>query len=199
MNENIMDQKYGIVVIEDQQKHLEEVKGLIEARSDIVSAVYAANLAAAIDTLNSRKYDGILSDAHFPEREGAPESPCGKQIIDYAMTNRLPFTIVTSTYHHGSKTEPISRASRSAGIELIDEEDVGDSESSSKRWSDGLATLVFLIDAQRAWQLTYEVKKSRLTGQESLQMIGPDGQQVKFSLEPYKEHALDEIRTRLRL
>lgn len=192
------NEKYQIVVVEDSPKHLEDVRGLIMGREDLVEAVYATNLAEALEQLNSKKFDGVLSDAHFPKITGGPEAPCGIDIIDYAMDRKMPFTIVTSDYHHGEKTESIHQRSGISGMGLIDQCIQGNEQGKtpSKRWGDGLATLVFLIDKSRAGQLNYVVVKAYgsigMTSNE-------DGELIRFSLPPFQKNALDKIKQILRL
>ena len=113
------------------------------------------------------------------------------------MENRFPFTIVTSTYHHAGKTEPVNQRSRNSGMELIDNNLPG-AEASTKRWADGLATLVYLIDLDREGKLKYGIVKSGGSDSKHIGMIGEDGG-IKFSLPPYEENALDEVKKKLRL
>lgn len=196
-------EKYQIMVIEDNPKHLEDVRGLITPREDLVEAVYATNLAEALELLNFRKPDGVLSDAHFPKAAGGPEEPFGIDMIDYAMERKMPFTIVTSAYHHGTKTQPVHERAVNSGIGLVDCYIEGDKEgeASSKRWDEGLVTLIFLIDKTRAGQIIYEIMPE-MRGQtdgKHVGMMDVKGQAIRFSLPPYQKDVLDEIKQRLRL
>lgn len=194
------NEKYQIAVIEDNPKHLEDVKKIITPRENLVEAVYATNLEEALALLNSRKFEGILSDAHFPRIAGGLEESSGIDMIDYAMEKRMPITIVTSAYHHGKKTEPISQRARDSGIELIDTYIEGnkEAESPTKKWSCGLATLVFLIDRARTGQLRFATITSMAADGEHLGISScqGEGNSVYFDLPPYKETALDEIKQR---
>ena len=192
-----MTKKYNILVIEDTPKHLVDVKELMDKRSDLIDTVYASNLYSALEVLASKEWDGILSDALFPEQEGGVELPSWIKIIEYAMGKRIPFTIVTSRYHHSTGVEPVSQRSRNSGMELID--NLGGLNESIKRWPDGLATLVYLIDAQNDGTLRYGVVRDGGADGKTMGMTNINGDGIKFSLPPFDEHALDEIRKKLRL
>ena len=217
-----MTNKYKIVVIEDNPKHLKDVRGLINKRQDLVKAVYTTNLADALYELDSRKHEGVLSDAHFPEHEGGPESPCGIQVIDYAMGHKMPFTIVTSDWHHGEKTEPISERSLCSGMEIIDDSRMGRFDHDirtrykknhvirtryKKKWGDGLANLVYLIDKSREGKLSYA--KLEDCDHDHIGMISSDdkyfespdseGNLIYYGQDSIRYPDLDKIKSKLRL
>lgn len=196
-----MNEKYKILVVEDNPKHLDDVRGLITQRNDLIDVVYATNLSEAISTLDSQFFDGVLSDAHFPKEVGSNEAPCGIGIIDYTMNKKMPVTIVTSAYHHGKKTQPIYDRALDSGIALIDEYIEGnkEGETASKRWNDGLATLVYLVDKTREGKVIFRDLENPFTGNTQLGMIDLEGEAIRFSLPPYVPNALDETKQKLRL
>ncbi len=58
-----------ILVVEDDAKHLADAKAETQKITDSglsIKADYATNLAEAIKCLESKKYDGIISDIFFP-------------------------------------------------------------------------------------------------------------------------------------
>jgi CheY-like chemotaxis protein len=200
-----MADKYKILVIEDNPKDLDDVTRLLIERGDLVEAIYFSNLGDALNELDQREgerdYHGILSDALFPEREGFSEAPCGIQVIDYAMDNQIPFTIVTSLYHHDEKVDPVCNRSRLSGMELVDNNGADwRKEAVTKRWGDGLAMLVSLIDMKQKGTLHFRPIRDFMPYKKYTGMVSDDGEAIKFSFPPHQENPyFDLVKRRLRL
>jgi len=52
--------------------------------------------------------------------EGKTEAPLGVLVSQYAFEHGIPHAMVTSTFHHGKKTQPVCEYARSKDMELID-------------------------------------------------------------------------------
>ncbi|MBS3171809.1 hypothetical protein J4449_04320 [Candidatus Woesearchaeota archaeon] len=151
-----MIKKLEILVVEDQPKHLADVKAVLEDRRQYgTEADYVSTLDGIKRELKEKKYDGILSDVFFPEKEGGEEAPSGLWVAEYGIQNGVPFVLVTSTYHHGSKTEPIhSWLCYDKGLALVDLQHLDENyqmkdsegESGRKNWKGGFLSLMFFIE-----------------------------------------------------
>jgi len=157
-----MTEKLEILVVEDQPHHLADVRAVIDSRRQYgIEADYVSTLDDAKRKLEEKRYDGILSDVFFPEREGEEESASGLWIAEYGLENKVPFILVTSTYHHGRKTEEVNQQLRikyKIGG-LIDAEPEGcspntDLEVKKKNWKGGLLALAYFIEdsRERGWE-----------------------------------------------
>ncbi len=149
-----------LLLIEDNKKHLTDAQQLLEERvaSGAISSVdYASTLDDAIQYLTTTRYDGIISDIFFPTAYGGNEEENGTKIGEYALQQGLPFVLVTSTYHHGRKTDPVCSWARTrADMELIDTmpETGRDGEAESKNWIGGYVVLSYLIEAKHVGEIT---------------------------------------------
>ncbi len=149
-----------LLLIEDNKKHLQDARQLLEERvaSGAIAGVdYAATFDEAMRYLTTTKYSGIMSDIFFPTSNGGNEEENGTKIGEYALQNGLPFVLVTSTYHHGRKTEPVSFWARTRpDMELIDTmpETGRDGEAQSKNWIGGYVVLSYLIEAKQVGEIT---------------------------------------------
>lgn len=149
-----MKEKLEILVVEDQPEHLADVRAVLDSRKQYgIGADYVSNLDDTKRKLEKRNYDGILSDVFFPEREGEAESAAGLWVAEYGRIYRIPFILVTSTYHHGDKTEPINHWLRRKGPKLVDWMPSDDeyyqrknSEGDRKNWEGGLLSLMYFIE-----------------------------------------------------
>ena len=133
-----MDEPLEILVIEDKEHHLKDAKELFKEKIDggvNIKVDYAINYEEAKEKLKTKLYAGILSDIFFPsgseadeidslksmlevakdyiEEEGFEgtfkgELPHGIMIAKYALEKNIPCVLITDTYHHGNKIEPIN-------------------------------------------------------------------------------------------
>jgi len=119
MNTNTLE----ILVIEDNQSHLADARKIFEERAGAgvpLRVDYASTLEEANAKLQSCSYGAIMTDVFFPEKDGDSESANGVKIGEYALQHQIPFVMVTSTYHHGGKTEPVNQWTRQRGVKLVD-------------------------------------------------------------------------------
>lgn len=77
------------------------------------------------------------------------ELPYGIMIAKYALKNELPIVLITDTYHHGEKTEPICMWARGKSIPLIDREEDKGYSFSGKDWLAGFGTLIWMLDGKK--------------------------------------------------
>lgn len=140
-----------ILVVEDNEKHLQDAKELLEGRVQAgvpINVDYASTLDEALGKLHCTKYDGVMTDVFFSRNQGTQEVSSGKDVATYALENRIPFVMVTSTHHHGYKTEPINQWIRANGLELVDADyKVGQGETVEKNWAGGYVALMYFIEA----------------------------------------------------
>ncbi len=142
-----------------------------------INVDYATTYEEAKQRLEEKRYAGILTDIFFPSRikgqnkneilselekssmnEGIAEKydklfndekPNGVLIVKYAKDNNISVRMITDTYHHGQKTEPINRLH---GIIMIDRglddpnfkdtQECYNKEWNSKNWKQGYVSLI---------------------------------------------------------
>ncbi|MDO8656425.1 MAG: response regulator [Nanoarchaeota archaeon] len=155
------EKQLELLVVEDTPSHMEDVQTLLKARVEAgvkLQVDYASTLQEAQEKLAARRYDGIMSDLFFPEKVGEETSDLGTQVARYALQQKIPFVIVTSTYHHGRKTESASRWLRDdVNIGLIDAStEDRDGEAIHKNWRGGYLTLMYFIEAVQEGVVTFK-------------------------------------------
>lgn len=149
-----------ILIIEDNPKHLEEVKKFIDERVN-AGADFETHFASTFEetkkALDAEQYDGIISDIFFPDKEGMPPEPPksgsldwvndvgGVKLVREAHARRIPFFLCTSTYHHGDKTQPVTTwLQKNKADFYVDEQDVGSGEAEHKDWQRAFIALAYL-------------------------------------------------------
>ena len=153
-----MENLCKILVIEDNPEHLKDVKRSLNERKSFMSASYTSNLEDALKMLNTEKYDGILSDAHFPKTENGAEELSGIDMMDYAIHHKLPITFVTSTYHYDRKTDRKTQRLRNkillhgTAISLV-----YNLIGKYKNWDEGIHKLLEFIDKAKNGEIKYSV------------------------------------------
>ncbi|KYK26062.1 hypothetical protein AYK26_01285 [Euryarchaeota archaeon SM23-78] len=143
-----MDKPLEILVIEDKEHHLRDAKELFNekiASGMNIKVDYAINYEEAKEKLKTKLYDGILSDIFFPsgsevdeidslqsilkeaerytgeidfEETFKGELPYGIMIAKYSLEKNIPCVLITDTYHHGEKTEPINGWTKAMNLEV---------------------------------------------------------------------------------
>ena len=151
-----------ILIVEDRPEQQEDIKELFHTRGDLIKADYGATLEEAYVLLEKKAYDGIMTDAFFPEKEGSHEDLNGDKIVNYAMENKIPWVVVTSTDRHGVKTQPITSLVRRYGHEIIHSpNDNMDADSDTKDWASGVVDLIYFIDGIEEGWLKFKEGKVR--------------------------------------
>lgn len=97
-----------ILVVEDKEHHLEDVKSMLDKRIVVgveLNIKYAKTLIDAYEKV--RDVDGVLSDVFFPYEEGENIEPCGYNLV-YRVTSLKKYVVVcTDGWHHGPHLEKI--------------------------------------------------------------------------------------------
>lgn len=117
--------KIRILVIEDSPDNLEEAE---ETLKDVINnsrleVRYTTTLKKAIEQIQGGiegPYDGVLSDIFFPYEGGDEPELYGTRVGEMLLKKGVPVFLITSTHHHGQRTEPASTWARSKGMELFD-------------------------------------------------------------------------------
>ena len=141
-----MKNPFTLLVVEDRDNHLEDVKAVIAAEQPRLpiqlNVLYARNLNEALSLFDSA--DGVMTDVFFPVSNGEEEVHAGQTLVGYCLTENKPVVWVTSTYHHGNKTDPINNWGRQRGLEMFDCPSVsGDHEALHKPWRKALYGLFY--------------------------------------------------------
>jgi len=142
-----------ILLVEDNPKHLADAKALLEDRVRVgaINGVdYATNLDEAVELVGIKTYDAIISDIFFPAEAGGIEEELGTFMGRYALDYNIPFVLITSTYHHGCKTQPACDWIRNRGMNLVDNPEAdkwGDSDY--KKWDDAYLSAMYLLEGIR--------------------------------------------------
>ncbi|MEK6901121.1 MAG: response regulator [Nanoarchaeota archaeon] len=148
-----------ILLVEDRPQHIAEAKQLLEERirSGIITGVdYASTLHQAMQSLRVGTYDGVISDVFFPSEEGEMEAQNGTTVAEQALFYSVPVVLVTSTYHHGTRTQPVCEWGRERGMELVDRymENERDAEDSTKNWSGAFFALAYIMEGKELGEIT---------------------------------------------
>lgn len=139
-----------ILLVEDNPIHLRDARAMLEKRllhKSIEGYDFATNLTDAQKLLHVNHYQGVLTDVFFPRKEGELEEQFGTTIGEYAIANKVPYILITSTAHHGEKTQPVCSWARNHGIEIVDAQLKGgfEGEASEKNWRGAYIALSYLI------------------------------------------------------
>ena len=146
-----MTEQNKILLIEDRETHLSHARAMLDhrvARNCILGYDFVTNLADAQKLLNEKKYGGILTDVFFPKEVGGLEEQLGTTVGEYAINNKIPYVLVTSTHHHGEKTGPVCKWAREHGTEIVDAQQKNNSfegEACEKNWKGAYMVLSYLL------------------------------------------------------
>lgn len=126
-----------LLVVEDNEKHIAQARQYFDARADVVQVTYATTLAEAQVAMNTKKFEGVISDIFFPtgksgedDREirrdlasklssrymdvtveweyGSAQPPCGIYVVEGAQERRIPVVLNTDQYHHSTRIGPVN-------------------------------------------------------------------------------------------
>ena len=187
-----MKNKIELLVVEDKPHHLADARELFNERikNGIALKVdYSTNYEGAERNMENIQYDGIISDIFFPNRNKERdifaiktilkkgEEYSGKADFDMIFKDELPYGIlvgelalkkeihlvlITDTYHHGNKTEPINGWASATQVPLIDRlvdeydwknngidyELAMQHQFSEKKWLEAYSTLMWMIEGK---------------------------------------------------
>lgn len=145
-----MKNPINILVVEDRANHIADCRVMFEEvlpKLPIqVNVLWAKDLMEAISLLPQA--DAVMTDVFFPASLGtSDEEPNGQKLVERCLTESKPVVWVTSTYHHGKKTEPISRWGRKRGLEMFDCQSADEGEASNKPWKEAFYGLLYCVVA----------------------------------------------------
>ena len=159
--------KKRILVIEDNEKHIEDAKKNFADKDVEVEYVETFNEfwenfwneGIMGDTFNKHHgFDGVISDIYFPEtseseefqrsllhKEGAPDSvelfPLGVRVALELSQNNVPFVLNTAGMHHGPKYSWICHMARSQEWPLVESGHSYWVDAGSKNWEEAYQKL----------------------------------------------------------
>jgi hypothetical protein len=98
-----------ILVIEDNQKHLQDAKNFFSAIEGIRVTYQECYKPFTGMTRNNtphlgddfRMYAGVISDIYFPIYKGKTVQPIGVSVMFQCKMMNIPCVLCTSGYHHG--------------------------------------------------------------------------------------------------
>jgi len=75
-----MTDKLEILVVEDREENISAAKNYFSKMENVL-VDYAKDYTEAITNLESKKYNGVISDIFFPQTTGSEERQLGKKLI----------------------------------------------------------------------------------------------------------------------
>ena len=147
-----LDKPQRILVVEDNPKHLKDVKEYIEQLKG-VEVDFATNLEEANKLLDSNHYKAAVSDIFFPDKEGGdPDNPKNAGSISMKFNDLgIHHVFCTSTHHHGKKQSEVEIHGKIYNEKFVngailesDERDLQDihyGETDEKSWQAAFRTL----------------------------------------------------------
>ena len=141
-----------ILVIEDRENHKNDFDEMFAAEIPKgnfpvqIEILHAADLATATHLIH--EVDAIISDVFFPDVTGGEERENGTEVAKLSLTMGKPILFVTSTYHHGSRTEPVNQWCVSHGVEMFDcypKKQYDETEAEHKNWKGSLFGILALL------------------------------------------------------
>ena len=147
----LMKDNLKVLFVEDRASHIADLNAMLAdelPRLPIhIIPLLAENLQWAMPVLE-KDADGVVTDVFFPaDAGGDPEQPNGQLIVEACLRLQKPVVWVTSTYHHGRKTNPVSEWGRQRGLEMFDCYKAGHGEAAHKPWKKALYGLLYTIVA----------------------------------------------------
>lgn len=142
-----MNDHMTMLIVEDNAAHLADAKKMLERELPLLpitlSVIYATTLEEAESLIE--RADIVMTDVFFPSTAGcSAEEPNGKNVVEMCLATNTPVVWITSTYHHGSKTNAVSEWGRKRGLEMFDC-DAGDGEAEHKPWKAALYGLLYAV------------------------------------------------------
>ncbi len=139
-----------LLVIEDRDNHWDDAKNFFSQPLPIeFEMLHATTLETALELLP--KADWVMSDIFFPTKTGNAEKTNCKQVVVECLKSGKPIVLITSTHHHGTKTEPVNKWARKLHVEIFDKESLLpgsrdlENEAEHKPWKDAFVGLMYLV------------------------------------------------------
>ena len=146
-----------LLCVEDRDNYLVDLQAMLATELPRlpfeVKVLYARDLATAAELFSQS--DAVLTDVFFPAIPGGDEEGNGQIIVARCLAEGKPVEWVTSTFRHGTKTNPLNEWGRHCGMEMFDSEKMGysvrrDEEAPQKPWKKAFYSLLCLmIDVEK--------------------------------------------------
>ncbi len=143
-----------ILFVEDGDGHFADLQQMLAIeipRLPIrVNALFARTQVEAEALLNQA--DAVMTDVFFPAEVGDKEAGNGLAIVALCLEKKKPVVWITSTYHHGTKTDPLNEWGCKHGLKMFDSctpdsTSENDTEGDHKPWKSALLGLFYVIVA----------------------------------------------------
>lgn len=90
-----------VLLVEDLVENIEKAKAVLE--SDGHDFIIAVTLEEALFALSTATFDAMMTDLHFPEKEGAENGhPCGLAVVAECTRRAVPVAVVSDINHHNA-------------------------------------------------------------------------------------------------
>jgi hypothetical protein len=190
-----------VLVVEDNPNHVADLEAMLaEERPRLpieLTVVIATNLFDA--TLQIGRSDAVMSDVFFPDDAGGAEMPNGKQVLIACLATKIPAVWITSTYHHGARTDPVNQWGRKHGFEMFDCLELAgknrDSEAEHKPWKAAFYGLLYSAVALELALL--DIKDGKLCGTEPGFYAGIGQHRVGLFLGTHDNDGKDPVITKM--
>jgi len=141
----------NLLIVEDNPKHMADLKIVLEQELPKwpiqMNTTWTTTLEDACYGL--QRADIVMSDVFFPTGSGGREAPNGQNVAAEALAAGKPIVLVTSTYHHGDRTESIHEWCLENKVTLFDCYSLNrNAEAAEKPWKRALYGLLVVATAQ---------------------------------------------------
>lgn len=125
-----------ILIVEDTTEQIAITAKLLQEKG--YQYLVAQNLEEAQFAIQTGKFDGVLTDLHFPEKESTDNTPpCGFAVLVLCTEKSVPVVMISDINHHFATyakivVESIAKLHPAGKIPFV---------MDSKNWSQGLQLL----------------------------------------------------------
>ncbi len=158
--------KLKLLVVEDRNEHFADFEKILTEQEFPIALdiTRAKTLKEALPLIPQA--DGVVSDLFFPTQAGGAEEPCGRNVVEECLKIGKPVIWITSTWHHGSKTNKHNNWGRDKNLEMFDSGDMQnpETETEHKPWLEAILGIIYSIYAAqfKEWTFTSDgVKTSK--------------------------------------
>lgn len=147
-----------ILVIEDKTNHLRDIRELLErrkAKGINIDVDYSTDYADAEKKLQTKSYDGVMTDIFFPQNKNKTATdPLGLRIGDHALELGIPVVFVSDINIHRNAHDVLDviRSKYKQEGYYAEFEDV----TGTKLWKQAFVGLMFLIEGVKNGSITID-------------------------------------------
>lgn len=146
-----MKNPLSLLIVEDNPSHIADLRSILEMERPRLPITFnthwAVNLEETMPILGLA--DAVMTDVFFPAARGADDQvPNGRKVVERCLAENIPVVWVTSTYHHGARTNDSHAWGRNLGVNMFDAPNAcGDDEAPHKPWKQALYGVFYLLTA----------------------------------------------------